>query len=448
MKFNHPPAYGFGHAKKLENEKTDPLFNPGPGQYAPKKTSYHYPTWKIGTEPKTKKNKNDTPGPGQYTMPYTFQNGPKYSMSTKAGIYDPTKHAYTPGPGQYQPSSLNRPNSAKYTMRSKPYFKSKEPTPGPGNYNLRNERQLKVPSYIFGNEKKHDMSFPHSKFVPGPGNYNFNADLLHEKHPKFSFGKEIRGDELYPKTPGPGQYDYKHFIGKEAPKITMSPKYINGLKIGDNTFVPGPGQYNNINANNYRPKTPSYKIGTAQRKGLYNTLNVPGPGQYGPNNFFVRPKTPSWKIGTSQRKDLNNADKSVPGVGNYTVTKGIGNGPKYSMVGKGKVIKGWSGSPGPGQYNSVNAVFVKNPAWKIGTGTRDDEINKVKKAGVPGPGMYEFEDRTRVKSPHYRFGTEKRGKSATSGTPGPGQYHIPCAIVDVNDYTREQGLFDPAYRYI
>lgn len=37
MKFSHVPAWGFGKSKKLEIEKTDPLYNPGPGQYAPKK---------------------------------------------------------------------------------------------------------------------------------------------------------------------------------------------------------------------------------------------------------------------------------------------------------------------------------------------------------------------------------------------------------------------------
>ena len=36
MRFNHVPAWGFGKAKKLEIEKTDPLYNPGPGNYAPK----------------------------------------------------------------------------------------------------------------------------------------------------------------------------------------------------------------------------------------------------------------------------------------------------------------------------------------------------------------------------------------------------------------------------
>ena len=95
MKFNHVPAYGFGRAKKLEIEKTDPLFNPGPGTYIPKKATHHFPTWKIGSESRLVKNRNFNPGPGQYTRPNDFQNGPKYSMASKAGAYDPTRGAFT-----------------------------------------------------------------------------------------------------------------------------------------------------------------------------------------------------------------------------------------------------------------------------------------------------------------------------------------------------------------
>ena len=144
-----------------------------------------------------------------------------------------------------------------------------------------------VPSYKFGHEKKSDMAYPHSKFVLGPGNYNFNADALHQKFPKFSFPKELRGADTTPKTPGPGQYDFKKYIGKEGPKITMSSNYKTGLTKGDNSFVPGPGQYNCINANKYRPKTPSYKIGTGKRKGLYDDLGNPGPGTYGPEHSKI-----------------------------------------------------------------------------------------------------------------------------------------------------------------
>lgn len=33
-------------------------------------------------------------------MPYSFPNGPKYSMATKAGAFDPTKTSFAPGPGK------------------------------------------------------------------------------------------------------------------------------------------------------------------------------------------------------------------------------------------------------------------------------------------------------------------------------------------------------------
>ena len=150
----------------------------------------------------------------------------------------------------------------------------------------------------------------------GPGNYECKADAINKTQPKFSFGKEVRGDNRRPMTPGPGQYQYKEFLGKEAPKITMSMKLP---KEGDDSrYVPGPGQYNSTNSNYYRPKSPSYKIGTAKREGIYKCMEGnPGPGQYGPDNCtnYVRPKTPSWVIGTGQRPPLNPVDPSVPGPG-------------------------------------------------------------------------------------------------------------------------------------
>ena len=91
------------------------------------------------------------------------------------------------------------------------------------------------------------MEYDNARYVPGPGNYEYNADILHEKHQKFSFGKETRGDSKAYKTPGPGHYEYKRFIGKEAPKITMSAKFDSRLGQGDTRYVPGPGQYDETN---------------------------------------------------------------------------------------------------------------------------------------------------------------------------------------------------------
>lgn len=447
MKFNHVPAYGFGRAKKNEIEKIDSLFTPGPGNYNPSNKGRHAPTWKIGSALRGSRIKSGVPGPGQYDVHGQFPGGPKYSMATKAGAFDPTKTATAPGPGQYDPKSNNRPSSAKYTMRAKTVSKSTAITPGPADYNVRNDN-LNVPSYKFGNDEKRGLEYGNARYVPGPGNYEYNADALHEKYPKYSFGKEKRGDLLPNKTPGPGQYEYKNFIGKEAPKITMSAKY--GSRQGDSRYVPGPGQYDQTNTNKYRPKTPAYRIGTAKRKGLYNSIDNPGPGQYGPDNCTnqVRPKTPAWKIGTAKRPDLNPGDKLTPGVGNYNISKGIGGGPKYTIVGKGKGPNSNAGGPGPGQYDNSDAIYRKNPSWKIGSSQRDDDLKRIKREGVPGPGMYEYDDRTKIKAPKYRFGTEKRGNIQNNDTPGPGQYHIPCAIVDINDYTREAGNFDNKFRYI
>ena len=423
MKFSHVPAWGFGKSKKLEIEKTDPLYNPGPGQYAPKKGG-HGPTWRIGSALRENKNSNKNPGPGQYDIPNKIFNGPKYSIATKAGAVDPAKTSFAPGPGQYNINTKN--------------------------YNLRSEKQLNAPSYIFGKEKKRGLEYDNARYVPGPGNYEYTADILHEKHPKFSFGKETRGDAKGNKTPGPGQYEYKKYIGKEGPRITMSAKYNSRLEYGDKRYVPGPGQYDETNTNKYKNKTPSYRIGTAKRRGLYNSVDNPGPGQYAPDKYTnnIRPKTPSWKIGTGKRPDLNQGDHSTPGVGNYNISKNLGGGPKYTILGKGNVGGINNKNPGPGQYENSNAIYRKNPSWKIGTSQRDDELKRVKREGVPGPGMYNYDDKTKNAAPKYKFGSEKRGEVKKSDTPGPGQYRIPCSFDDINDYTREQGQFDPKFRYV
>ena len=452
MKFAHPPAYGFGRARKCEIEKTDRLYTPGPGQYAPGISGHRDPTWKIGTEIRGKGIKNDNPGPGTYVPDRNTNFVRPKTPSWKIGTglrpdLNPVDKS-VPGPGNYDPQYKS--GNPKYTMRMRPYSAKSEVTPGPGNYNVRTDKNLVVPSYKFGTERKDGLNLATSKYVPGPGNYEYNADAINVKHPKFSFGKELRGDNKRPMTPGPGTYAHKQYVGKEGPKITMSAKYGFDPVQGDARYVPGPGMYNNAdsyNANHY--KYPTWKIGTETRgKGLRN--DNPGPGTYAPdrNTNFVRPKTPSWKIGTGLRPDLNPVDKSVPGPGNYNLRDAVGRGPKYSMPGKGNRGNVKNGNPGPGQYNETMYDKTKYPSWKIGTGMRDDDLKRVIREGVPGPGNYDFVGKNYNVGPKYKFGTERRGYVKKSDVPGPGQYHIPCAIVDVNDYTREQGKFDPHFRYI
>ena len=449
MKFNNPPAWGFGTSRKFEAEKSDALYNPGPGNYTLPSTK-EGPTWRIGSALRILKNRNTNPGPGQYNIPSKIFNGPKYSMAIKLSSLKQTRSSNVPGPGQYEINTKNRLSSAKYTMRSKSYIKKRNETPGPGCYNLRKEKII-VPSYKFGSEKKMGFGNKNSRYVPGPGNYEYNADILYERNPKFSFGKGLRRNLSTFETPGPGQYEYKKFIGNEGPRITMSAKWFPSQNRRDKLNLPGPGQYNSINTDSYRNRLPAYRIGTAQRRGLNNSVNFPGPGQYGPDNSTseIRPNTPAWKIGTGLRQELSSSDRTIPGVGNYNISNGLGDGPKYSMLGKGNTFSIRNGNPGPGQYNDTFGIIKKkNPSWKIGTSKRDDELKRIRREGIPGPGMYEFDDKTKNKAPVYGFGREKRGERKKNDTPGPGQYRIPCAFDDITEHNRGQGNFNNNFKYM
>ena len=57
---------------------------------------------------------------------------------------------------------------------------------------------------------------------------------------------------------------------------------------------------------------------------------------------------------------------------------------------------------GPGQYNNNN--LMKYPSWKIGTGSRDDNFNKVLKENYPG--HYTLKDKDNKNK--FTFGKEKK----------------------------------------
>ena len=214
-------------------------------------------------------------------------------------------------------------------------------------------------------------------------------------------------DPLY--TPGPGTY--QPGINKKT-----YPKYAFGKacrSIKHENHNPGVGQYTFPSS---FPNGPKYSMSSKAAFKPNKTDGTPGPGNYEIRTCtnFTRPKSSTWRIGTAKRPDLNPGDKTTPGVGNYNIGKSL----------------------------------VNQHAWKIGTSTRDDDLKRVKRDNYPGPGNYEYEARNRKSAPKYKFGTANKLQTKRTETPGPGQYHIPCSIVDVNDYTRNTGGFDSHYRYI
>ena len=445
MHFNYVPAYGFGKAKKNELTKTDQLITPGPGKYYPNpvKIIHKNPEWKIGTSQRPKESNLENPGPGTYNSRFKFPDGPSYSIRTRKKE-ELNEDNITPGPSSYNPKTYDQKSS--YTFGHKYKDKDTEITPGPGNYEIRKDKDLKVPSSIFGHEKKF-FSSKEAILTPGPGQYGGNIDTTNIHHPKYSFGKEKRVTDKINENPGPGAYKHLIYTGKEGSKISMGLKYKSRSTTD---FLPGPGQYSSYNYNMVSKKLPDIKIGKAKRFISDNaSAENPGPGQYETSVKFTKIQKPSWKIGTSIRRPLNEAIET-PGPGNYNLTSEIGFGkPKYSMRIKEKDKGDRYTTPGPGRYNNGEMNLYKHyPEWKIGTSKRDDALERQIREGFPGPGNYHTNDKHLPSKPEYGFGTQKRYKDKYNDNPGPGSYHIPCSIVEVNDYTRRQGVFDENFKKI
>ena len=250
---------------------------------------------------------------------------------------------------------------------------------------------------------------------------------------------------------------YKEDIGflklwNKLNNIDEESQKIIGLKYNSKVdeYNPGPGQYETNNYNNIIfKKLPDIILGKANRFSS-NINDSPGPGRYNSVDLGKYNKlNPSWKMGTSERKSLGSITDS-PGPGRYDLRKNLGeNSPQYSMGKREKDSDNKFVSPGPGRYNNDEFnTYKRYPAWKMGTGKRDDDLRRQIREGFPGPGAYKYNDLYLQSYPKYKFGTEERVKDKNNGIPGPGSYHIPCSIVDVNSYTREQGVFDDKFKFI
>ena len=363
----------------------------------------------------------------------------------------------TPGVGRYNIRSSLKVPVTKFGTERKDIAYKDTPSRGPASYNIRPEFGKDAIKVNFGKDEK--LKNINTSCTPGP--IYETIGKLGDNAPKISFPKEGRmeGDKILKNKkgeiiphftqssfPGPDKYEIRKEFGSDAKKITISP--YGRPDIVYNSF-PGPNKYH-PNYKVTKRRYPTYRIGTAKRKQLYESDdNFPAPNYYTVNEFYSskRPKTPSWKIGTGKRPKLYLSNNN-PGVGKYTLRNDKNDGPKYTLRGKYKIVSGKMKVPGVGKYNiDTNYLYKTDPSWKIGTSKRDDELKRIKRENFPSAAAYSPIVKRRH-SNNIKFGKEKRMKYKDNENPAPNAYHIPCSIVDVNDYTREQGDFDENFRYI
>lgn len=104
---------------------------------------------------------------------------------------------------------------------------------------------------------------------------------------------------------------------------------------------------------------------------------VPGPGTHSPDFKKLKGAAPNFGFGSEGRADIAGKSKFVPGAGTYSIPSRIGSeGPKNTMhatITYSPERKEGSYKPGPGNYDpDSNKIKKKEPAYKLGTGLRED----------------------------------------------------------------------------
>ena len=103
--------------------------------------------------------------------------------------------------------------------------KKKNIAPGPGRYDPKtNIIAQSMPNCKFGTGSREELGGgKESRAKPGPGQYYASNKILVQSSPSFGFGSSQR-ESLSPgklRTPGPGKYVPKKFVGIEGLRYSM-----------------------------------------------------------------------------------------------------------------------------------------------------------------------------------------------------------------------------------
>ena len=130
----------------------------------------------------------------------------------------------------------------------------------------------------------------------------------------------------------------------------------------------------------------------------------------------------------------------TPAPGAYNTEKKFMEGPKYSMYTKlfdtsyiGTAFRYAKGKPGPGTYKPDYGKFCKSGGSVTFRGKLETNYDNK----CPGPGTYTYRKDAGIKSSRsFRFGSgPQREPVPKDNAPGPGNYHVPCEIGNMPQYT-------------
>jgi hypothetical protein len=443
----------------------------------PRAPKYTIPgKWSGGKEPGQM-----APGPGHYDLLLADEKsrtkgglrfGPKAGSSGSDRI---ERHRPGPGPGSYNalgalPGHVPGGTIARGDVPADPAAAAKEKMPGPGDYDTaRSTLDLQHCGAIICD----DICVRRRDAESGPFNPPVEMAPLASRPepPKFSFGRASR-----PSSAGSCRVIAGATSRRAAadtgtgPDMYMPPSTLGGgaacVKAGHAPpekgrfeVRPDPTTYTPMKPTPAQPRQPFSRARrpvSAPPGGRSEVARGPGPGSY---NSMLKDAGHAPRIGTAQRKPLYNTEAGqFPGPGSYSALSSLpgdtGGGPMAKSASSqaftfGKAKRQASeGKPAPaggalalweaaclksgtdGRQKDRSCLGGKGPRLPPRREPGCFGRNRRQPWSGPGPGAFSPQLVRGSSAPSLSIGKAPRfPKDKKAGGPGPGDYKVPCSVV-------------------
>jgi len=453
----------FSYGYRFSNKTPAILKNPGVGDY---NIRDDHPSSPIIKFPKSlrhdvTKEKLFLPGPGTYHIDSPMGINSKKLSTMKSSFLDFSSQndSLSPLAKRRNSKSVINENQSEISTKKKKTLRrvisqSQSQTklanlmssPGPGAYNVSEAEAylIKQPNVVFGTSEK--QPDPIIDGLYGPTYYSYNrSDIIGKGSPHHSFIKSKKFPEPRENFPGPTKYDTlsTKITTRSVVKVGFG-KGRRGNNIIKENNIPGPGQY--------QPNNTTFEKGITMSKttrppNLNSEAYLPGPGSYQIEDELTIKKREANKknvlkkllakakslSGTFDISSLNVSQMtSEEGslLAGYSKSNFIRDLPPIPLE-QNPVKKTWvdsliyhCSSPGP-VYNIINNTLeVSNKGTKFPIDIRQPINYTELKKNNPGPGDYNDNFKESYKGEYSFFRSRRSSVVSSTKTPGPGRYEI------------------------